>query len=324
MGEGLQEIKISEIAGVTFGQAQDYTAMTGVSVALFSGENTGGIAVSGGGPASREAHLLSPYTDTKSLNALVFAGGSAYGLGADDGVMKYLEERNRGFAVPGGVVPLVVQSDIFDLILGDSRVRPDAKMAYEACLAAEAGGEPVSGSVGAGTGAAVGKLYGMGQSQKAGIAFHAVQLGELQVGVMVVVNAFGDVFDWESGKQIRGLLDSKRQHLLSTEAELYKQMITLQTGTNTTLAAIFTNAQFNEGEMNKLAAMARSGLARAISPVNTMADGDTIYAFSLGEVKADLNIVGLLAARVLSEGIKKAVTQEDFSEEAYRNLVLAH
>lgn len=324
MGEGLQEIKISEIAGVTFGQAQDYTAMTGVSVALFSGENNGGIDVSGGGPASREAHLLSPYTDTKSLNALVFAGGSAYGLGAADGVMKYLEERNRGFAVPGGVVPLVVQSDIFDLTLGDGRVRPDAKMAYEACLMAEAGEEPVSGSVGAGTGAAVGKLYGMGQSQKAGIAFHAAQLGELQVGVMVVVNAFGDVFDWESGKQIRGLLDSKRQNLLSTEAELYKQMITLQTGTNTTLAAIFTNAQFNEGEMNKIAAMARSGLARAISPVNTMADGDTIYAFSLGEVKADLNIVGLLAARVLSEGIKKAVTQEDFSEEAYRNLVLAH
>lgn len=324
MGEGLQEIKISEIAGVTFGQAQDYTAMTGVSVALFSGENNGGIDVSGGGPASREAHLLSPYTDTKSLNALVFAGGSAYGLGAADGVMKYLEERNRGFAVPGGVVPLVVQSDIFDLTLGDGRVRPDAKMAYEACLMAEAGEEPVSGSVGAGTGAAVGKLYGMGQSQKAGIAFHAAQLGELQVGVMVVVNAFGDVFDWESGKQIRGLLDSKRQNLLSTEAELYKQMITLQTGTNTTLAAIFTNAQFNEGEMNKIAAMARSGLARAISPVNTMADGDTIYAFSLGEVKADLNIVGLLAARVLSEGIKKAVTQEDFFEEAYRNLVLAH
>lgn len=324
MGERLQEINISEIAGVTFGQVQDYTAMTGVSVALFSGENTGGIDVSGGGPASREAHLLSPYTDTKSLNALVFAGGSAYGLGAADGVMKYLEERNRGFAVPGGVVPLVVQSDIFDLTLGDGRVRPDAKMAYEACLVAEAGEEPVSGSVGAGTGAAVGKLYGMGQSQKAGIAFHAAQLGELQVGVMVVVNAFGDVFDWESGKQIRGLLDSKRQHLLSTEAELYKQMIALHTGTNTTLAAIFTNAQFNEGEMNKIAAMARSGLARAISPVNTMADGDTIYAFSLGEVKADLNIVGLLAARVLSEGIKKAVTQEDFSEEAYRNLVLAH
>ncbi|WP_302372506.1 P1 family peptidase [Enterococcus asini] len=324
MGEGLQEIKISEIAGVTFGQVQDYTAMTGVSVVLFSGENTGGIDVSGGGPASREAHLLSPYTDTKSLNALVFAGGSAYGLGAADGVMKYLEERNRGFAVPGGVVPLVVQSDIFDLTLGDSRVRPDAKMAYEACLAAEAGGEPVSGSVGAGTGAAVGKLYGMGQSQKSGIAFHAVQLGELQVGVMVVVNAFGDVFDWESGKQIRGLLDSKRQNLLSTEAELYKQMIALQTGTNTTLAAIFTNAQFNEGEMNKIAAMARSGLARAISPVNTMADGDTIYAFSLGKVKVDLNIVGVLATRVLSEGIKKAVTQEDFSEEAYRNLVLAH
>lgn len=323
MLEGLQEIHLSEIAGVTFGQAQDYDAMTGVSVALFSGENTGGIDVSGGGPASREAHLLSPYTDTKSINALVFAGGSAYGLGAADGVMKYLEERNRGFAVPGGVVPLVVQSDIFDLNLGNGRVRPDAKMAYEACVAAEANREPVSGSVGAGTGAAVGKLYGMGQSQKAGIAFHALQLGELQVGVMVVVNAFGDVLDWESGRQIRGLLDAQRQSFLSTEAELYKQVAALQTGTNTTLAALFTNAQFNEGEMNKIAAMARSGLARSISPVNTMADGDTIYAFSLGQVKADLNVVGILAARVLSEGITKAVTQEDFSEEDYRTLIAA-
>lgn len=324
MLEGLQEINLAEIAGVTFGQAQDYDAMTGVSVALFTGENTGGIDVSGGGPASREAHLLSPYTDTKSINALVFAGGSAYGLGAADGVMKYLEERNRGFAVPGGVVPLVVQSDIFDLNLGNGRVRPDAKMAYEACVAAEAGRAPLSGSVGAGTGAAVGKLYGMGQSQKAGIAFHALQLGELQVGVMVVVNAFGDVLDWESGRQIRGLLDAQRQRFLSTEAELYKQVAALQTGTNTTLAAIFTNAQFNEGEMNKIAAMARSGLARSISPVNTMADGDTIYAFSLGQVKADLNVVGILAARVLSEGITKAVTQEDFSEEDYRTLIAAH
>ena len=324
MLEGLQEINLAEIAGVTFGQAQDYDAMTGVSVALFTGENTGGIDVSGGGPASREAHLLSPYTDTKSINALVFAGGSAYGLGAADGVMKYLEERNRGFAVPGGVVPLVVQSDIFDLNLGNGRVRPDAKMAYEACVAAEANREPVSGSVGAGTGAAVGKLYGMGQSQKAGIAFHALQLGALQVGVMVVVNAFGDVFDWKSGKQIRGLLDAQRQSFLSTEAELYKQVAALQTGTNTALAALFTNAQFNEGEMNKIAAMARSGLARSISPVNTMADGDTIYAFSLGQVKADLNVVGILAARVLSEGITKAVTQEDFSEEDYRTLIAAH
>lgn len=324
MLEGLQEINLAEIAGVTFGQAQDYDAMTGVSVALFTGENTGGIDVSGGGPASREAHLLSPYTDTKSINALVFAGGSAYGLGAADGVMKYLEERNRGFAVPGGVVPLVVQSDIFDLNLGNGRVRPDAKMAYEACVAAEAGREPLSGSVGAGTGAAVGKLYGMGQSQKAGIAFHALQLEKLQVGVMVVVNAFGDVLDWESGRQIRGLLDAQRQSFLSTEAELYKQVAALQTGTNTTLAALFTNAQFNEGEMNKIAAMARSGLARSISPVNTMADGDTIYAFSLGKVKADLNVVGILAARVLSEGITKAVTQEDFSEEDYRTLIAAH
>lgn len=324
MLEGLQEIHLSEIAGVTFGQAQDYDAMTGVSVALFSGENTGGVDISGGGPASREAHLLSPYTDTKAINALVFAGGSAYGLGAADGVMKYLEERNRGFAVPGGVVPLVVQSDIFDLNLGNGRVRPDAKMAYEACVAAEANREPVSGSVGAGTGAAVGKLYGMGQSQKAGIAFHALQLGALQVGVMVVVNAFGDVFDWESGRQIRGLLDARRKNFLSTEAELYKQVVALQTGTNTTIAALFTNAQFNEGEMNKIAAMARCGLARTISPVNTMGDGDTIYAFSLGQVKADLNVVGILAARVLSEGIAKAVTQEDFSEEDYRALIADH
>lgn len=317
----LTEIKITDIAGVRFGQAQDLKGMTGVTVAMFDGENAGGIDVSGGGPASREAHLLSPYTDTKSLNALVFAGGSAYGLGASDGVMKYLEERQIGFSVPGGVVPLVVQSDIFDLNLGNGKVRPDAKMAYQACLDAERKQEPISGSQGAGTGATVGKLYGMGQSQKSGIGFHAVQLGKLQVGVMVVVNAFGDVFDWEQGQQVAGLLAADRQSFLSTEEELYQQMNPLQTGTNTTLAAVFTNGQFNEGEMNKIAAMARSGLARSINPVNTMADGDTIYAFSLGGISADLNLVGILAAQVLSKAILKAVSVHDYTEDDYLALL---
>lgn len=320
---GLKEINLTDIAGVRFGQAQNLEGMTGVTVALFEGKNVGGIDVSGGGPASREAHLLSPYTDTKALNALVFAGGSAYGLGASDGVMKYLEERNLGFPVPAGVVPLVAQADIFDLNIGNGHVRPNAQMAYEACVNAEKRTEPVSGSQGAGTGAAVGKLYGMGQSQKAGIGFHAVQLGDLQVGVMVVVNAFGDVFDWENGKQVAGLLTADRQSFLSTEKELYRQMAHLQTGTNTTLAAVFTNAHFNEGEMNKIAAMARSGLARSVNPVNTMADGDTIYAFSLGKIQADLNLVGILAARVLSDAILKAVTTSDYSDADYLALINA-
>jgi L-aminopeptidase/D-esterase-like protein len=314
---GLTEIAISEIQGVRFGQVDSEVGMTGVSVALFAGKNRGGVDISGGGPASRESTLLAPLTDEKALDALVFSGGSAFGLAASDGVMRYLEERGKGYPVGKGVVPLVAQACIFDLNIGDVTIRPTAELGYLACQAAEQRREPQSGAVGAGKGATVGNLCGMNQSQKAGIGYFAVQLGTLQVGAMVVVNALGDVFDFVTAKKIAGLMNPKRTAFLSSEAALYQSQGPLAKGVNTTLGAIFTNAAFSASDMNKIASMSRTALARSIKPVNTMADGDTIYAFSLGEVVADVNLVGSLASTVLSGAITKAITSVHLADEDY-------
>lgn len=290
--------------------------MTGVTVALFEGENRGGIDICGGGPASRETQLLSPLTDDKTVHGLVFSGGSAYGLGAADGVMTYLEERSIGYPVLETVVPLVLQSCIFDLNIGSGTVRPDAQMAYAACTDAE-GNRPRSGVIGAGTGATIGKIGGMAQSQKSGIGYYAVKVGRLQVGAMVVVNAVGDIYDHRTGQKIVGMLTPDRKQFADAERMLCLGASQINTASNTTLAALFTNAAFDTAEMNKIASMARSGMARAIRPINTMADGDTIYAFSLGSEPADINIVGTLAANVLAEAILDAVRSVFMTDEAF-------
>ncbi len=313
-------IPISTIEGVRFGQVESQEGMTGVSVALLA-KNTAGLDICGGGPASREAHLLSPLTDDKTINALVFSGGSAYGLAASDGVMHYLEERNIGYAVVDALVPLVVQSCIFDLSMGNPKIRPNADMGYAACVAAEKAEEPLSGSIGAGTGATVGKLCGIQQSQKAGIGYFAVQVGDLKIGAMVVVNAVGDVFNYQTGEKVAGVVTPNRSDFLPTEELMIQAQQALINGANTTLAAIFTNGKFSAPEMNRIAAMARTGLARSVRPVNTMADGDAIYTFSLGEVAADLNIVGTLAANVLSEAILKAIENTTLSDTAFLQLI---
>ncbi|MFV0557737.1 MAG: P1 family peptidase [Enterococcus sp.] len=311
---GWQEIPINEIAGVRFGQAQSEQGLTGVTVAIFDQGGLGGLMVCGGGPASRETLLLSPLSAPKKIHAIVFSGGSAYGLAAADGVMKYLEERAIGYHIHNVIVPLVVQSSIFDLLIGDEQIRPDAQMAYEACLTSEKYLVPQSGSVGAGKGATVGKVCGMQQAQKSGIGFFALSLGKLQVGAMVVVNAVGDIFDYQTHQQLAGTLTQDRQHFLGSEKQLQHNLAQLKIAGNTTLGAIFTNAKFSEVEMNRIAKMASFGLARSISPVATLADGDSIYACSLGEESADLNVVGTLAATVLSEAITLAIKKSTMTE----------
>ncbi|WP_337089675.1 P1 family peptidase [Leuconostoc pseudomesenteroides] len=314
-----EEIQFNDIEGIRIGQCQDAEAMTGVSVVIFDVENAGGIDISGGGPASRETHLLSPYTDTKSINALVLSGGSVFGLSASDGVLNYLENKKIGYQLGSQVIPLVVQSSIFDLTIGDSNIRPDAKMGYQACVDAENNAIPKSGSFGAGTGATVGKLLGMNRSQKSGIGYIAFKIGEIKIGAMVVVNAVGDILNYRTGEQVAGLVNNNRTRFMRTDEQFYNE---LPTGANTTLAAIFTNCKFSEAEMNKIAAMARSGLSRSISPVNTMADGDTIYAFSVGNEKADINVVGSLAANILSEAILKAISTSQCSDEVYLKSII--
>lgn len=315
--ELLKEIPVTEVEGLRIGNAQDMEAKTGVTVLLFDKGAKAGVDISGGGPASRETPLTSPITADNPINAIVLSGGSAFGLAASDGVMRYLEERGIGFETGYAKVPLVCQSCIYDLGYGRADVRPDASMGYAACVDAEkklplekreSQKHPDMGNVGGGTGATVGKLYGMGRSMKAGLGIYAVSAGKLQMAAVVVVNALGDIYDPKNGQKIAGLRTEDGQGFADTCQEIYKMSLRQNlTNSNTTIGAVVTNGKFSKAEMNKIASMTRTAYARCIRPVGTMADGDTIYAASTGDVEADINMAGTLAAEVMAEAIVRAV-----------------
>ena len=308
-----ETISIKDIKGIRIGQTEDPDGGTGCTVFLSEAGMAAGMDVRGGGPASRESELLKPLAAAQEIHAIVLAGGSAFGLGAADGVMQYLEERGIGFDVGVTKVPLVCQSDLFDLTAGDSGVRPDRAMGYEACLRAEEENYR-DGNYGAGCGATVGKFAGMDYCMKSGIGSCALQVGELQVGAVVAVNALGDIYDWRSGQKLAGLLAEDRRSFRRTEDLMYADTRTVEnkfTG-NTTIGVVITNADFQKASLCKIAGMAHDGYARSIRPVHTTADGDSIYAVSVGDaegkkVSADQDLVGTLAAEVMSEAITAAV-----------------
>ncbi len=307
----MREISITEIEGLRIGNAQNKEAGTGVTVLLFDREARIGVDISGGGPASRETPLASPLTADNPVNAIVLSGGSAFGLAAGDGVMRYLEERGIGYETGYAKVPLVCQSCIYDLGYLRADIRPDAAMGYAACVDAERN-QPSSGSTGGGIGATVGKLYGMERAMKSGIGIYAMSVGELQMAAVVVVNALGDIYDPENGQKLAGLRTEDGKGFADSCQELYKisQRKDLFNN-NTTIGTVVTNGKFSKAEMNKIASMARNAYARCICPVGTMADGDTIYGVSMGTVDADINMAGTLAAEVMAQAIKKAVQSAD-------------
>ena len=310
------EIPISEIQGVKIGQVENKEGGTGCTVVLCAEGMRAGLDVRGGGPASRETFLLDPLMAAQTIHAVVLAGGSAFGLGAANGVMEYLEEQDIGYDVGVTKVPLVVQSDIFDLTVGDPFARPDAAMGYEAAKQAMEAPNYKDGCRGAGCAATVGKIAGMDTCVKTGIGSYALQIGELQVGAIVVLNALGDIFDWKTGEQIAGLLTEDRSGFRST-SDYMKSDLQVKDNKftdNTTLSVIITNADFDKTRLCKIAGMAHDGYARSIHPVHTSADGDSIYAVSAGSVAADLDLVGTLAAEVVSEAIIRAV---DSAQGAY-------
>nr|WP_326167931.1 P1 family peptidase [uncultured Lachnoclostridium sp.] len=308
-----ETISIKDIKGIRIGQTEDPEGGTGCTVFLSEAGMAAGMDVRGGGPASRESELLKPLAAAQEIHAIVLAGGSAFGLGAADGVMQYLEERGIGFDVGVTKVPLVCQSDLFDLTAGDPGVRPDRAMGYEACLRAEEENYR-DGNYGAGCGATVGKFAGMDYCMKSGIGSCALQVGELQVGAVVAVNALGDIYDWRSGQKLAGLLAEDRRSFRRTEDLMYADTRTVEnkfTG-NTTIGVVITNADFQKASLCKIAGMAHDGYAHSIRPVHTTADGDSIYAVSVGDdegkkVSADQDLVGTLAAEVMSEAITAAV-----------------
>ena len=304
----MKEISIGDFDNLAVGNAEDKAAGTGCTVLIFKDGAPAGLSVRGGGPASRESELLKPTAGSEAVHAILLSGGSAFGLDAAGGVQQYLEDRDIGFDVGVTKVPLVCQSCLFDLTVGDAFTRPDKDMGYRACLGAE-NRNYCDGNFGAGTGATVGKLLGMEYCMKSGIGSYAVRLGGLKVGAIAAVNALGDVFDWKNGEKVAGLLSEDKTEFRSTDEELYRNYAARENRfvENTTLGVILTNAKFSKTNLCKIADMAHDGCSRSIRPIHTTADGDSIYAVSLGDVIANQDVVGSLAAQVISEAILRAV-----------------
>ena len=305
----MKEIPVTGVGPICIGQTENSEAATGCTVFIAPQGMCAGLDVRGGGPASRESQLLNPLMSAQLIHGIVLAGGSAYGLGAANGVMQYLEEHGIGFDTGFALVPLVAQADIYDLSVGDASVRPDAAMGYEAARLAMESPNYKDGNYGAGCGATVGKLAGMDHCMKSGIGSYAVQIGELKIGAVVAVNALGDVYDWKTGRQIAGMLNEEKTGLRSTSEYMRRSYAVVEnkfTG-NTTICVVLTNAHFEKAQLCKIAGMAHDGYARSINPVHTSADGDSIYAVSIGDVAADQDLVGSLSAEVVSEAIIRAV-----------------
>ena len=321
-----KEISITDIKNVHIGHAQDEEHATGCTVLICDKKAMCGVDVRGGGPASRETDLLNPLMSNDGINGLLLSGGSAFGLDAAGGVMKYLEEKGRGVKVGNAIVPIVVGSCIFDLNCVDGSVRPDAAMGYAACLDSEKNIER-NGNVGAGMGATVGKILGNPSTMKSGLGCYAIQVGTLKVGAVVVVNAIGDVFEMDSNKQLAGLLNKNKDGMASSEEHAVKLLqLASKFALNTTIGAIITNGDLDKAEMNKVAAMASNGIARTIRPVNTSMDGDSIYALSVGKVKTCADVVGTLAAHVLGKAINRAVleTEEKYGYKSAQSFLKKH
>ena len=312
----MKEISVNDIRQIRIGQMEDAENGTGCTVFVCEEGMRAGLDVRGGGPASRESELLKPLAAAQYIHSIVLAGGSAFGLGTANGVMKCLEERNIGFDVGVTKVPLVVQSDLFDLTVGSAFRRPDPEMGYAAAVHALDDPNYRDGNYGAGCGATVGKITGMDSCMKTGIGSYAVQIGDLQIGAVVALNALGDVYDWKTGKQIAGLLKEDGSGFRDTQEYMKGniEVVGNRFAGNTTLGVVITNAEFRKPELCKIAGMAHDGFARSIRPVHTSADGDSIYAVSVGNVRADQDVAGTLAAEVVSEAIIRAVKS---AESAY-------
>ncbi len=303
-------VAITDIKGVRVGHASDFDGVTGCTVIMFENPATGAIDLRGGGTSTRQIDSLLSHNTFGKIHAILLTGGSAYGLEASSGVMRYLEEKNVGLNVGYGmVVPSVPTAVIFDLGIGNGKIRPNARMGYEACVNA-ASKPPAEGSVGAGTGATVGKILGLDHSTKGGIGTvcYEFENGTI-VGVLVVVNAFGDIVSREDGKIIAGVRDSRDVMTFAGTVNLFKKGVRfkLEESQNTTLAVVATNARFSKSELGRIANIAQTGLARVISPVHTVADGDVVIAVSSGEMEQDANVVGIIAAELTEKAILRAI-----------------
>jgi L-aminopeptidase/D-esterase-like protein len=311
---------ISNISGIRIGQEQDNDALTGCTVIIADEGAVGGVDQRGGSPGTRETDLLRPMHMVENIHAILLTGGSAFGLNAAAGVMKYLEENKIGFNTGVVPVPIVPAAVLFDLAIGDSSIRPDLQMGYQACINASTV-PPMQGNFGAGCGATIGKIFGMLSAMKSGIGQAAMEISSgVFIGAIVAVNAFGDVINPYSGDILAGARPvQKGPLLLGGKNKFANTLDVLRTFTgqtimkfassqNTTIGAVITNARLTKEEANKVAQMAQNGLALSINPAHTMMDGDTLFTMATGKKKIDVNIIGAFAPIVVAQAIINAVT----------------
>lgn len=304
---------ITMVKGIMVGHAENQEALTGCTVILCDPFAVGGMEVRGGGTSTRQIDSLSSsYHVVDCLHALFLTGGSAFGLDAAGGVMRYLEERGKGFSTSTGPVPIVPTAVIYDLSVGRRDVRPDAAMGYQACLGATAG-YVKEGSVGVGCGASVGKLHGISRAMKGGVGTAGLRLKELVVGALVVVNAFGDVVDDKTGKILAGLRNSATGARVVNSARQMRTLVRpmVKRAENTVIGVVATNATLSRPEANHVARMIAGTMGRTISPVHTQFDGDLVFVISLGGLKTDINQVGIAGGEVVAEAVKRAVKKAD-------------
>ncbi len=300
---------LTDVGDLKVGHFTDPRRPTGCTVILAEAGAVAGVDVRGSAPGTRETDLLHPVRTVEKIHAILLTGGSAFGLDAASGVVRFLEERSIGFPVGSIYVPIVPAAVLFDLAVGDGHIRPDSAAGYTACVHAVAGAV-AEGNVGAGAGATVGKLFGFSQAMKAGIGTCCLQSGELKVGALVAVNAVGDIRDPQSGRLLAGARTPDGKGLIDTTATLLRNpaaKAALQ-GANTTIGVIAVNAALDKAGMTKIAQMGHDGLARTIYPAHTAMDGDTLFALCNGRIQEkDLTLIGTLAAEAVARAVIRAV-----------------
>ena len=302
---------ITDVQGVKVGHFTETRRPTGCTVMLFEKGATAGVDVRGSAPGTRETDLLNPINTVQRVQAILLAGGSAFGLDAASGVVRYLDEHRLGYAVGDIVVPIVPAAILYDLGIGDPKIRPTAESGYKACQAATTR-RVVEGNVGAGAGATIGKLFGPKQAMKSGLGSASMRVGDtgVVVGAIVAVNAVGDVLDPKTGQIIAGARKPDGSGFVDSMARIREgYSVRADASTNTTIGVVATNVALDKAQATKVAQMAHDGLARTIYPVHTPSDGDTIFAVTTGAipVRANHGAIGALAAEVMAQAVLRAV-----------------
>lgn len=301
---------ITDVAGIEVGHFTDSRRPTGCTVVLARGSAVAAVDVRGAAPGTRETDLLAPHNVVERVHGILLAGGSAWGLDAAGGVMRWLDEQGIGLMVGPGRVPLVPGAVLFDLPLGDPRIRPDAAAGYAACQAASRDA-PAQGNVGAGAGAVIGKIFGFQRAMKGGIGTASVTVDGVTVGAIVACNALGDVIDPDTAQVIAGARTADGKSLLDTRRALLRGELAqpILPGTNTTIGVVATDAVLTKVQAGRLATQGHDGLARAINPCHTLSDGDTLFALATGESGRGLGLMtlGAMASEACAQAVVRAI-----------------